>query len=80
MTTSDVLTLAKAHPETVAALLGAAASAVQADPALIPDVVTAVETKNYTGLALKHLGVLLQLVGIIGGNADLVGKLGQLAH
>ena len=80
MTTTDFLALAKAHPETVAAVLAVAAQAVKTDPTLIPDVVTAVETRSYTGLAFKHLGVLAQLTGILGGYTQLLAALASLAE
>lgn len=52
--------------------------AVNTDPALIPDIVTAVETKSYAGFAVKHLSLLLSLAGIVGGNPALVSKLSAL--
>jgi hypothetical protein len=79
MNTTDALAVAKAHPDVVTSLLGALFGAVQADPTIVPDVITAVETKNYTGLALKHIGLLLSLAGIIGGKPELVAQLGALA-
>lgn len=78
MKTSDALALAKQHPHTVADVLSGLAAAAQKDPAFIPDLIGAVETKNYAGFALKHLGLLLGLGGIIAGNQPLVDQLGTL--
>jgi len=78
MKLSDVLALAKAHPDVVGQVLGAVSAAAQADPALIPDALTAVETKSYAGFAFKHLGVLLNLVGILTAKPDVVAAIGAI--
>jgi hypothetical protein len=78
MTATDALDLAKKHPSTFAGLLSVLATAAQKDPALIPDVITAVETHNYAGLAVKHIGLLLNLAGIVASNQALVDQLGPL--
>jgi hypothetical protein len=78
MTTPDVLSLVKKHPDTATALLGGLSAAAQKDPAFLPDLIAAVETKSYTGFAVKHIGLLLGLAGIIQGDAPLVAQLGAL--
>jgi hypothetical protein len=78
MTTANALDLVKKHPDTATALLGGLAAAAQKDPAFLPDLITAVETKGYAGFAVKHLNFLLGLAGIIANNQPLVAQLGAL--
>lgn len=78
MNTQDALNLAKAHPDVVSALLTSVAGAAASDPSLIADAIGAAETKSYTGFAFKHLGTLLNLVGIISAKPDLVAAIGKL--
>jgi hypothetical protein len=79
MTTADALALAKAHPDTAASVLGTIGDAVKANPTLIPDIITAVETKNWLGFVFSHLGLILQLAGLVGANPAVVTSIQGLA-
>lgn len=78
MNAADALSIAKQHPHTVTEILAGLAAAAQKDPSFIPDLIGAVETKNYAGFALKHISLLLGLGGIIAGNQGLVDQIGAL--
>lgn len=72
---TDLIAIAKAKPALLQQILGDVLAVSTTDPSLIPDAITAYETKGWGPFALKHLALFLTLASRIQNEPEVIAAL-----